>query len=196
MIDRHLVSESTKALASSGSGAEDLPGTPARNIELKARCGDLARAAGAAESLGATRAGVLVQTDTYFRVPQGRLKLREAAGRSAELIYYERANETRLRDSAYYVLPTPAPAETRAALSKALGVRGVVRKRRELWMYHNVRIHLDEVEGLGSFVEFEAVIASPADEAPSHERLARLTAALAIRDEDRIAGSYSDLAGL
>ena len=169
-----------------------------RNLELKARCGDLARAAGAAAALGATRAGVLEQLDTYFRFPHGRLKLRETAGRGAELIAYTRANEVAVRGSDYYVIPVSEPTAMKAALTKRLGVRGEVRKRRELRLWHNVRIHLDDVAGLGTFVEFEAVI-SPADdgnEDVSRERLGRLTEAFAIRDEDRIAVSYSDLAGL
>jgi predicted adenylyl cyclase CyaB len=171
---------------------------PNRNLELKARCRDLARAADAAIALGATRAGVLEQLDTYFHFPHGRLKLRETIGRDgAELIAYDRANDPAVRGSDYHVIPIADAAAMKAALTKRLGVRGEVRKRRELFLWHNVRIHLDDVAGLGTFLEFEAVI-SPADddEAISRERLARLSQAIAIRDDDRIAVSYSDLAGL
>ena len=164
-----------------------------RNLELKARCAGLVRAAAEAAALGARRDGELVQTDTYFRVPNGRLKLRETVGRLGELIWYARQDSVDFRGSDYYVLPIPQPAETKAALSAALGVRGEVRKRRELWLWHNVRIHLDAVENLGSFVEFEAVIKKNEDEAVSHHRLATLAKALRIRDADRIAVSYSDL---
>src|SRR5829696_10586050 len=158
-----------------------------RNIELKARCPDLRRAAEAAAAIGAACVGELQQLDTYFHFAHGRLKLRETQGRGAELIAYERADDVALRHSDYYVIPVSHPAEMKAALAKKLGVRGEVRKRRELLMWHNVRIHLDDVAGLGTFVEFEAVI-SPADnEAVSRERLARLTEGLGIRDEDRIA---------
>lgn len=167
-----------------------------RNIELKARCRDLRCAAEAAAGVGAARAGELNQLDTYFRFEHGRLKLREAEGHGAELIAYARANDVAFRNSDYYVIPVSEPAAMKAALASRLGVRGEVRKRRELFLWHNVRIHLDEVAGLGTFLEFEAVV-SPADgEAVSHERLARLTEALGIRDDDRIAVSYSDLAGL
>ena len=168
-----------------------------RNLELNARCRDLQRAAQASLSLGATRAGELRQLDTYFHFAHGRLKLRETEGSGAELIAYERADDPAFRGSDYYVIPVSHPAEMKAALAKKLGVRGEVRKRRELFLWHNVRIHLDDVAGLGTFIEFEAVL-SPAgdDEAISLERLAKLKAALAIRDEDRIAVSYSDLAGL
>jgi len=180
-----------------------------RNIELKARCADLRRAAQAALELGATRAGELKQLDTYFRFAHGRLKLRETAPPSghggtggaggaggAELIAYERADDPAFRSSDYYVIPVSHPAEMKAALAKKLGLRGEVRKRRELFMWHNVRIHLDDVADLGTFIEFEAVISPADDETVSRERLARLAQALAIRDEDRIAVSYCDLAGL
>jgi adenylate cyclase class IV len=176
--------------------------TANRNIELKARCADLAQAARAAASVGATRVGVLRQVDTYFHALRGRLKLREiggdAGGERAELIAYERANETALRDSDYCVVPVAlnAVSAMKAALAKTLGLRGEVRKTRELWLYENVRIHLDDVAGLGTFVEFEAVISVDVGDAISRERLARLTEALRIREEDRIAVSYSDLAGL
>src|SRR4051794_38685937 len=103
-----------------------------RNLELKARCGDLQRASQAALSLGATRAAELRQLDTYFRFGHGRLKLRETDGRDgtggAELIAYERANDPAFRGSDYYVIPVSHPAEMKAALAKKLGVRGEVRK--------------------------------------------------------------------
>jgi len=172
---------------------------PNRNIELKARCADLRGAARAALGIGATRVGELRQVDTYFRFAHGRLKLRETDGvgtGGAELIAYERADDPAFRSSDYYVIPVSHPADMKAALSKKLGVRGEVRKRRELFLWHNVRIHLDDVADLGTFIEFEAVI-TPADAEPaSRDRLARLSEALSIRDEDRIAVSYSDLLGL
>jgi adenylate cyclase class IV len=168
-----------------------------RNIELKARCGDLASAAEAARALGATFSGVLEQLDTYFHARDGRLKLREIAGQAeAQLIWYARPDSVELRGSDYYVVPVGYPVEARAALSAALGVRGEVRKRRDLWLWQNVRIHLDDVESLGTFVEFEAVLADDRDEGASLERLAILTDALRIRPADRVAVSYGDLLGL
>ena len=166
-----------------------------RNLELKARCRDLARAADAALALGATRAGVLEQLDTYFNFPHARLKLRETAGRAAELIAYARVDAAAVRGSDYYVIPIAEPAAMKAALAGRLGVRGTVSKRRALFLWHNVRIHLDDVAGLGTFLEFEAVISPADDEAISLPRLARLSDALGVRDADRIAVSYADLAG-
>ena len=166
-----------------------------RNIELKARCRDAPKAAEAARRLGAADHGELRQLDTYFVVPNGRLKLRETEGKPAELIWYARPDSPDVRASDYHVLPIPEPTETRDALSRALGVRGEVRKRRRLWLWYNIRIHLDEVDGLGSFIEFEAVMDPHAEEQTSLQRLAILREALQITDHDLIAVSYSDLKG-
>jgi adenylate cyclase class 2 len=164
-----------------------------RNIELKARCVDLERARRAAESLGATFSGILDQCDTYFAAPHGRLKLRETAGLPAELIWYERPNDVESRASDYRLVRVDDARGLRDALTAALGGREVVRKRRELWLWENVRIHLDAVEGLGTFVEFEAVMTDGDDDAAGHAKLAKLRAALGIGEGDLIASSYADL---
>jgi predicted adenylyl cyclase CyaB len=94
------------------------------------------------------------------------------------------------------VVPVGDAAGIKAALSGACGVRGVVRKQREVWMYENVRIHLDRVEQLGTFIEFEAVMGEGEDdddEGASLARLERLSALLGVHEEDQVAGSYSDL---
>jgi adenylate cyclase class IV len=139
-----------------------MPGT---NIESKTRCADLGEVARLASSLGARYEGRLVQVDTYFRVPFGRLKLREIShvapdGRvsgSAELIRYERPDESGARVSTYERTVIEAVESTKVKLVAAHGVRGCVRKHRDLWILDSTRIHLDDVEGLGSFVELETV---------------------------------------
>jgi predicted adenylyl cyclase CyaB len=166
---------------------------PRRNIELKSRCADLTAARDAALRLGATDAGVLEQSDTYFRCATGRLKLRETVGRRAELIAYDRPDHADVRASDYDLIPIDDSATLNRGLARTLGVRVIVVKRRELLMWHNVRIHLDRVEGLGTFVEFEAVMSEGEDETTGHQRVATLAAALRLRDEDRIATSYSNL---
>jgi predicted adenylyl cyclase CyaB len=170
--------------------------SPHRNLELKARCADLAAARQAAGRLGARSAGLEVQTDTFFRVPAGRLKLRQTEDRPAFLIWYDRPDRGEARISTYYLVPVSDAAVLKTALAAALGVRGEVHKRREVCHWHNVRIHLDEVAGLGSFVEFEAVLSAGQDEATAHERLVQLTRALAILPADQLACSYADLLGL
>jgi len=167
-----------------------------RNLELKARHADLAAARAAALGLGAGPASVEAQTDTYFRVPNGRLKLREIADQLAVLIFYERPDECSARLSAYRLIAAPEPDLLREALTAALGVRGVVRKRREILLWHNVRIHLDEVSGLGTFVEFEAVLGPGDDEGTAAARLEQLGTALQVHATDHLATSYADLLGL
>ncbi len=164
-----------------------------RNIELKSKCGNLELARDAAMRLGARDGGVLEQTDTYFQCTTGRLKLRETAGRAAELIAYARADRVEARGSDYYLVPVQSPGPLKRSLASALGVRVVVVKRRELLLWHNVRIHLDQVEGLGTFVEFEAVLGDGEDETTGRDRVATLSLALTLRPEDRIATSYSNL---
>jgi predicted adenylyl cyclase CyaB len=166
------------------------------NLELKARHGDLAAAAAVAAGLGALGPTVQVQTDTYFRVPHGRLKLREIEGGTAELIGYDRPDRGEARTSTYLIMHVPDPGMLQSILAAALGVRGRVRKRRVIYLWHNVRIHLDEVDGLGTFVEFEAVLSAGEDGATAHARLEELGRALGIRPEDHLAPSYADLLGL
>jgi predicted adenylyl cyclase CyaB len=168
-----------------------------RNVELKARCVDLDAAREGARRLGAEFGAALEQCDTYFVVARGRLKLRETGQRGGgELIHYQRGDDPAARGSDYLLARVEDAAALRAALSAALGVRGQVRKRRELWLWRRVRIHLDRVDGLGTFVEFEAVMDEGEPDEAGHAKLAELRAVLGIGDADLIGASYSDLLGL
>jgi adenylate cyclase class 2 len=166
---------------------------PRRNLELKACCSNLEDAARRAAEAGARREWTKRQTDTYFHTPRGRLKLREQDGRPAELIAYERADEAAVRASDYRIVTVPDPNALKSALAQVLGVRVVVSKRRTLYLWENVRIHLDEVDGLGSFVEFEAVISADGPESVSAERIERLQRAMQIDRERIIEISYAEL---
>jgi adenylate cyclase class IV len=167
-----------------------------RNLELKARCADLAAVRDAVGRLGAVPGGLEIQLDTFFYVSNGRLKLRQITGRPSVLIWYDRPNKEGVRTSAYHLVPIADDSGLKAALTAALVVRGEVHKRRDIYFWHNVRIHLDEVAGLGSFVEFEAVLSATEDEASSRARLDLLCDALAVRPEEAEAPSYADLLGL
>ncbi len=169
--------------------------SPRCNLELKARCSDLAAARQTIGRLGARFEAVEEQCDTYFHVPHGRLKLREIDGRTATLIWYERPDREEVRASAYYLVPVADAGTMHTALAAALGVRGEVRKRREVYLWHNVRIHLDQVADLGSFVELEAVVGPEAGEAVSRARLEQVRGALGLAGVEQIAGSYGDLMG-
>jgi predicted adenylyl cyclase CyaB len=164
-----------------------------RNLELKAVDRDPAGSRQACERLGAEDIGTLDQEDTYFEVPRGRLKLRRERGAPAHLIAYERSDDAGRRESRYRIVAVKDDAGLEAALAGALGVRAVVRKARRLFLHEGVRVHLDLVEGLGSFVELEGVCAPGADLGRLEASLGELRRALTIDDADLIAGSYCDL---
>src|SRR5205807_6832046 len=171
--------------------------TNRRNLELKARHADLAAARNVVQAIAEVQAGrVEIQVDTYFRVPQGRLKLREINEESATLIFYERPDRAAARICNYQLVPVLDAGALKAALAAALGMRGVVRKRREIYFWHNVRIHLDEVAGLGTFVELEAVLAADDDEGLAQERLDHLCKMLGIAPADLLSQSNADLLGM
>jgi predicted adenylyl cyclase CyaB len=173
-----------------------VPESPHRNLELKSRCADLSAARAAVRRLGARLDGMQTQTDTYFRVPRGRLKLRRIQGLADELIWYERPDQSQARISRYFRVPVTNSDGLQTALTAALGVRGEVSKRREIYLWQNVRIHLDDVAGLGFFVEFEAVLSLQDTEAVAHQHLNDLRRELAIGDSDTCDASYADLLGL
>ena len=168
-----------------------------RNVELKARDPDPARTLERVLALGADDKGEIRQRDTYFGRARGRVKLREQeAGGSPfwdELIEYSRPDSPDARTSTYQRVPVADAAPLRDALDAAYGTLVTVTKRRRLLLWDGVRIHLDEVEGLGSYLEFEAVAEPGADLSAEHEKVERLRAVLGIEDSDLIAGSYSDL---
>jgi adenylate cyclase class IV len=166
-----------------------------RNLERKVRCIDPAALPARLARLGATLEGVQEQTDTYFHAPRGRLKLRVVVGWPPVLIWYERPDEAADRLSHYHLVPAADAALTRAALAAALGVRGEVCKRRAVHHWHNVRVHLDTVDGLGTFVEFEAVLGEGDDEAAARRQLDHLARELGLEGAEVLAGSYADLLG-
>lgn len=165
---------------------------PRRNVELKALDPDPERSLAAALGLGADDRGVLVQRDTYFRTRAGRLKLREEEPGGATLIAYERPDGARARVSSYRLVPVSDPGELRAALDAALGTLVVVEKERRLLLWNGVRIHLDRVAGLGSFVELEGVAAADSDLGVERANVDDLIAALGIAPERILTDSYSD----
>lgn len=166
-----------------------------RNIELKARLADLETARKVAEAIATDRLGTQRQVDTYFHCPHGRLKLREIEGLPAQLVWYARPDQPGPKASDYLLVPVSDPETLEAALSAAWGVRCVVKKRREILLYHNVRIHLDDVAGLGRFLEFEAVLGPETDDAEGRAQLDWLIEKFAIAAADLLEGSYADLLG-
>jgi homotetrameric cytidine deaminase len=168
---------------------------PRRNVELKVRDADPAATLARALALPGVRdEGEIRQRDTYFATTRGRLKLREeadAGGERAHLIAYTRPDEPTARTSSYRLAPVADPDALRAALDASLGMLVVVDKRRRLLLWENVRIHLDDVDGLGAFAELEGVAGPGSDLTTEHERVAHLREQLALGEI--VPSSYADL---
>ena len=130
-----------------------------RNIEVKARVGDIGRLRLLVEQLCDGPPRIIAQEDTFFNVARGRLKLRVFGDGRGELIFYERDDSSGPKQSDYVIFPTNDPSGLKAVFERALGIRAVLRKTRTLYMTGQTRIHLDEVEGLGHFLELEVVLA-------------------------------------
>lgn len=164
----------------------------ARNIEIKAVLHDRVTALARAAALSGDQGVPLHQDDTFFRCPDGRLKLRCAAD-GAELIGYRRADTTGPKLSAYWRSPVPEPDSLREALAQTLGVVGRVRKQRRLFLVGRTRIHIDQVEGLGDFLELEVVLRDDEPLADGEREAEQLLQALQVPASARLAGAYLDL---
>jgi len=164
-----------------------------RNIEIKARATDFARQKERAAELAGSPPETMSQEDTFFRSKRGRLKLRRFEADRGELIYYERADVHGPSESRYMILPTREAVTLRDALSKALGVSGVVRKRREVYHVAGTRVHLDTVDDLGEFIELEAVLGADESQEDGRARVRELLDALGISDGDLVDRAYIDL---
>jgi predicted adenylyl cyclase CyaB len=162
-----------------------------RNVELKAKV----EALEPIEALLRPRCGeprLLVQRDTFFGCPAGRMKLREE-GSAAELIFYSRSSAAGVRESRYWRAAVADAAAMTALLGAGYGVEGVVQKRRLLFLVGQTRVHLDEVEGLGAFVELEVVL-RPEQSVAEGERVAgELMAELGIPASALVGPAYVEL---
>ncbi len=167
----------------------------ADNIEIKARLAPDRREEVRDRALARSPEAPipLRQKDTFYRVPTGRLKLREFGDGTGELIAYERPDQAGPKHSSYVLAPTNEPAALHEALARSVGVRGVVEKRREVVLVGQTRVHLDEVEGLGSFVELEVVLEGGQSHADGEAIAAELMRALGIDDAELLSGAYIDL---
>ncbi len=141
---------------------------------------------------GARDEGLLVQSDQFYDVSKGRLKLRTIAGAHSELIAYDRADAAAARASDYGLYPAGDGALLDEVLGRALERSGRLEKTRHLLILRNTRIHLDDVVGLGRFVELETVILdqSESDAVAEHEEVITV---LGLDDAERIAVAYMDL---
>jgi adenylate cyclase class IV len=166
------------------------------NVEIKAVASDLAAIRRRAEVLSASPGEVLRQEDTFFHAARGRLKLREidqGGCRRAELIYYERPDAPGPKVSRYRIVPVPDAGAMKEVLSAALGIKGVVRKERRLYLVGQTRVHLDRVDQLGDFVELEVVLHEGQTAAKGQQIASDLMAKLGIVPQDLRPGAYLEL---
>ncbi|MBT9487924.1 MAG: class IV adenylate cyclase [Rubrivivax sp.] len=164
-----------------------------RNIEIKARLTTLTEVATRAAALATAGPTPLVQDDSFFHCAQGRLKLREFADGSAELIAYQRPDQAGPKTSTYVRTPVADAAGLRAALVAACGLLGRVQKERTLYLVGRTRIHLDRVAGLGDFMELEVVLAEGEAVDTGIAEAQRLMVALGVAPEALEEGAYLDL---
>lgn len=130
----------------------------ARNVEIKAKIGGIEALIPVIASLAETGPFDILQHDTFFNCPLGKLKLRAFSASSGELIFYQRPQLEGPKVSIYQISPTTEPDSLRNTLATAYGILGTVRKQRTLYLLGKTRIHLDRVDGLGDFLELEVVL--------------------------------------
>ena len=162
------------------------------SFEIKARCPDPSRIRKILLVRGASFKGLDRQIDTYFRVPSGRLKLREGNIENA-LIYYKRADQKKSKKCDAMLFPCKKKTPLKKLLTVALGVLTVVDKKREIYFIQNAKFHIDRVKRLGNFVEIEifgrkgsAGVVRLREQCEAYRRL------LGIKEKDLLADSYSD----
>jgi predicted adenylyl cyclase CyaB len=165
----------------------------AANIEIKARVYDFEALKARAKSISDKPLEVIPQEDTFFNTEKGRLKLRLLAPDLGYLIYYERPDQDGPKRSDYHLAKTNDPEDLKTALSLALGVRGVVKKTRYLYMVGQTRIHVDDVEGLGHFMELEVVMREDQEDAEGQAIAEDLMRRLGVREDALVEGAYMDL---
>jgi predicted adenylyl cyclase CyaB len=163
-----------------------------RNVEIKARLTDLAATKSLVVPVATDDPVVLRQEDTFFSVDRGRLKLRRD-GEQAELIWYERPDKLGASESHYLRCDVSDPENLSTILASTLGVNGTVRKRRTVYLVGQTRVHLDEVAGLGYFLELEVVLEDGQQTAEGKAIADSLMKRLAVSKEDLVAVAYVDL---
>jgi len=164
-------------------------------MELKAKMKDVKEVKRRLLLLGAQRIGSFHQTDTYFEVPQGRLKIRETERRdNGDIIFYERPDVPNIKKSHVLLIQVQPPETAKELLSKLFPTSTVVDKIREIFILGETRVHLDQVTQLGTFIELELPTTGETEKAEKSESLLDdLRAKLGIKKEDLEALSYADL---
>ena len=163
------------------------------NIEIKARARDFEGIRSRAEKLSDVPVKIIPQEDVFFNVERGRLKLRILAADQSQLIYYVRPDQEGPKRSDYHISHSRDPQNLKHVLELAYGIRGVVRKTRYLYLVGQTRLHLDDVESLGQFMELEVVLEEGQSDDEGQKIAEDLMSALGVERGDLIEGAYMDL---
>lgn len=163
-----------------------------KNIEIKAKIRNYERVKRLVEKLCPAPIQTEQQEDTFFNTPKGRLKLRETIGESA-IMYYDRPNSFEPKQSDIALSLTDNPNTLKSVLIKSNGIRGIVKKKRILYKYAQTRIHLDDVEGLGKFIELEVVLRENQTAEDGNKIAHDLMDKFDIQNSDLIDVAYIDL---
>lgn len=164
-----------------------------QNVEIKARCEDPRHIRDYLLSNHAIFKGTDMQRDTYFNVPNGRMKLRQGKIENA-LIHYNRSDQKGPKSSEVTLYPVAESNLLRSLLEKALGIKVVVEKVREIYFMENVKFHIDIVNKLGNFIEIEAISADgKLPISKLQEQCTFYMTVLGVEQKDLLHNSYSDL---
>lgn len=163
------------------------------NIEIKAYVKNFDEIRRRAKALTDTPVQVIPQEDIFFNTPQGRLKLRILSTDQGQLIYYTRPDQEGPKRSDYHLSMTHDPDNLARVLELSYGIRGIVRKTRYLYLVGQTRIHLDQVDSLGQFMELEVVMHEGQSDAEGQAIAEDLMDRLGVERSDLLEGAYMDL---
>ena len=163
-------------------------------IEIKARCSNPSKVRQLLlQQLNIQFIGVDAQMDTYFKIPSGRLKLREGNIENS-LIYYDRENKKDAKKSDVTLYKPTEVVSLKAVLLAALPILIVVEKKREIYFIDHIKFHIDTLSALGSFIEIEVIDATDAmDITKMKEQCQWYMELLDVQKEDLMENSYSDM---
>jgi predicted adenylyl cyclase CyaB len=165
----------------------------ARNVEIKARVKSIEALIPKVAKLADQGPTTIIQDDVFFSCPKGRMKLRSFPDGTGELIHYERPDNAGPKQSRYVISPTAAPASLLEALTRGYGQTARVRKRRTLYLIGRTRVHLDDVEGLGHFLELEVVLGEDEIAEAGMKIAHELLDILGVSPDMLVEGAYADM---
>ncbi|PFX18286.1 uncharacterized protein LOC111339756 [Stylophora pistillata] len=163
------------------------------NVEIKAKVKDFETFKRKANEISDSEGEIIEQKDIFYNVPQGRLKLRLLHNQPSQLIFYQRDDKSGPKMSEFYTAPTNEPDKLADVLSRAMGEKGVVKKKRLLYLVGQTRVHCDEVEGLGCFMELEVVMKENQSTFEGEQIARDLMSKLGVEEADLVKGAYIDL---